>query len=94
MGKKIPSSGNSALTPNTTRNLVTVYFLALVHFIPSWLVWAKIECRVDVALPKQPITQFKPVQQRKQQALRAYFPNIYTVAGAEKRERMSDCRWH
>ena len=31
-----------------------------------------------VALPKQPIKQFKPVQQSRQQVLRANCPNIYT----------------
>ena len=30
-------------------------------------------------LQKRPLYQFKPVHQRRQQALRAYCPNIYTV---------------
>ena len=30
-------------------------------------------------MPKWPINQFKPVQQSRQQALRAYCPNIYSV---------------
>ena len=34
---------------------------------------------MHVALPKWPIDQFKPVQKSRQQELRAYFPNIYTV---------------
>ena len=34
---------------------------------------------VHFDLSKRPINQFKPVQQSKQQALRAYCPNIYTV---------------
>ena len=34
---------------------------------------------VDVALPEWPINKFKPVQQSKQQSLRAYCPIIYTV---------------
>ena len=47
--------------------------------IPSSLVVAKIECTVGVALPKWARNQFKPVQQSRQQALRGYRPNIYTV---------------
>ena len=47
--------------------------------IPSRLVWTGIECMVLVALPKRPINQFKPVQQSRQKALRAYCPDIYTV---------------
>lgn len=38
--------------------------LALVHLISSWLVYA--ECRINVALPKGPINQFKPVQKSRQ----------------------------
>jgi hypothetical protein len=47
--------------------------------IPSWLVWAEIECTVHVSLLKRPTKPFKPVQQSVQQVLRAYCPNIYTV---------------
>ena len=54
-------------------------YLGLVHSIPSQLVWAEIECLVNYPLPKQPLHWFKPVQQRKKQALRAYCPNVYTV---------------
>ena len=36
-------------------------------------------CIVHTALPKWPIHQFKPVQQSRQQTLRAYCPNEYTV---------------
>jgi hypothetical protein len=44
--------------------------LALVHSIPSWLVWAEIECAVHFALPKWPIYQFETVQRsRHEQAL-------------------------
>ena len=32
---------------------------------------------MHVALPKWPINQFKPIQQSRQKALRAYCPNIY-----------------
>ena len=53
----------------------------MVHSIPTWLDWAEIECAVYVPLPKWSINQFKPVQQSRQQALRAYCPNIYTVPG-------------
>ena len=41
---------------------------------------------VHVTLAKQPINQFKPVQQRRDQVLRAYCPNIYTVPEWEPRE--------
>ena len=34
---------------------------------------------MHASLAKWLINQFKPVQQRRQQALRAYCPNIYTV---------------
>ena len=53
------------------------YSSSLVHLIPSWLVWAEIECTMHLALLKRPINQFKPVLQSRQQALRAYCPNIY-----------------
>ena len=67
-------------------HLPTVYILplllgqwdqALVHSNPSRLDWVVIECTVHVVLPKQPMNQFKPVQQ---QVLRAYFPDIKTVS--------------
>ena len=48
--------------------------------IPSWLVWAEIECTVHVALPKWPMNQFIPVHQSRQQVLRAYCPNLCTVS--------------
>ena len=47
--------------------------------ISSWLVWAEIECTVHVSLPKQPINQFKPVQQSRYQVLRAYCPYTYIL---------------
>ena len=37
---------------------------------------------VHLALTKRRINQFKPVQQSRQQVLRAYCPNIYAVSGA------------
>ena len=37
---------------------------------------------MHVALPKPPINQFKPVQQSRQQTLRAYCPNIFNVSQA------------
>ena len=37
---------------------------------------------MHVVLPKWPKDQFKPVQQSRQQELRAYCPNIYTVERA------------
>ena len=38
--------------------------MALVHLIPYWLVWAEIECMVQVALTKLPMNQFKLVHQK------------------------------
>ena len=38
---------------------------------------------VHVALLKKPINQFKPVQQSRNQALKAYCPNMYTVVGLD-----------
>ena len=55
------------------------YYLPLVHSIPSWLVWAEIECAMYFALPKWPINQLKPVQLDRQQMLRAYCSNINSV---------------
>ena len=51
----------------------------MVHLILIfWLVLAKIKCKVHVALLKRYTNQFKPVQQSRQQALRAYCPiSIY-----------------
>ena len=39
----------------------------------------EIKFTVHFALPKRPINQFQPVWQSRQQVLRAYCPNIYTV---------------
>ena len=49
-----------------------------IQILPSWS-GAKIECTVHVVLPRLSINQFKPVMLSRQQAPRAYFPNIYTV---------------
>ena len=53
----------------------------MVHSTPSWLVFAEIKSTMNVTLPKWFTYQFKPVQQRRQQVLRAYCPdiNLYTV---------------
>ena len=40
---------------------------------------------MHVALPKRPINQFNLIQQSRQQALRAFYPNIYTVAMRKKK---------
>ena len=53
--------------------------LLYIHLIPSWLGREEIKSTVHVALQRQPINQFKPSQQSIKQALRAFFPNIYTV---------------
>ena len=44
-----------------------------------YLVWTEIEYTVHATLHKLPINQFKQVQHSRQQALRAYCPNIYTL---------------
>ena len=49
----------------------TYLLLHLDLSIPSWPVWVEIKCMHD-SLPKRPKYQFKPVQQSRQQALRAY----------------------
>ena len=47
--------------------------------IPSWLVWAEIECTVNVALPKQPIYQLKSNSANQQLTFRAYYYSIYYI---------------
>ena len=37
------------------------YSLALLHLIPSWLVWVEIEFTIHFALPKQSINQLSKV---------------------------------
>ena len=60
----------------------TLATLALVHLIPSLLVWEEIKCTVHMAVSKWPINQFEPFRKSEQQVLRAYCPNIYTVSSA------------
>ena len=60
--------------------LKCIIFIYLYN--PSFLaglVRPEIECTLHFALTKQPTNQLKPVQQSRQQALRAYCPNIHTV---------------
>ena len=45
---------------------------------------------MHVALPKQHVNQFIPVQQNRQQALRAYCPNIYTMPVDQVEEAFYD----
>ena len=52
------------------------YSLALIHSNSSWL---EIQCTVHVALPKRPIKWFQLVSQSRQQVVKAYCPNVYTV---------------
>ena len=52
--------------------------------IISWLVWTEMKCTVHVALSKRSTNQLKPVQQSRQQLLRAYYPNKYTVQAADE----------
>ena len=53
-----------------------------IRFLPGWS-GVEIKCTVYVALSKQPLNQFKLDQKSRQQALRAYCPNIYTVPGSD-----------
>ena len=46
------------------------------HTISCWLVWTEIVLWPNSPMP---INQFKPVQQSRQQTLRAYSPNIYLL---------------
>ena len=57
-----------------SKTLATIYLS-----IPSWLVWAEIECAMYFVLPKWPINQIKLVRLDRQQMLRAYCSNIHTV---------------
>ena len=50
-----------------------------LNFVSFDPILAEIKSSVNLALPKRLITQFKPEQQIRQQALRAYCSNIYTV---------------
>ena len=43
------------------------------------MLWAELECTAYVALPKCLTYQCKPVRLRRQQELRTYCPNAYTV---------------
>ena len=47
--------------------------------VPDSLIWAEIKCLENFALPRLPINWFQPVWQNRQQAQRAYCPNIHTV---------------
>ena len=49
------------------------------ELIPSLLVCSENKCTLHVALPKWPINLLQPDRQRRQQALRAYCPNIYIL---------------
>ena len=55
-------------------DLLNWFKLVMVRLIPSWLVWTEIKCKVHFAP-----NQFKPVQQSRQQELRAYCPNSYAL---------------
>ena len=75
--KHAPKQHNSISVKPTVYSLgqwASSYSLALVHLIPSWLVWEEIECTLHVALPQRPKNL---VQQSRQQALRVYCQNIY-----------------
>ena len=53
--------------------------LTQVHLIPFWLVQAEIECTVHIALSIRPNNQFKPDQQSRQQAPKAYCSLTYIL---------------
>ena len=60
-------------------NWKSPYSLTLVHLNSSWLVCLEIERTLHDALHKRPIEQFKPVEQSRQKAQRAYCPSVYAV---------------
>ena len=66
-------------------------FASLMQCYIRWL-GAEIKCRVQVALPKRHVNQFKRDQKSRQQALRAYFPNVYNVTSDEFPLQESDNR--
>ena len=57
---------------------VLAYSYVMVHSLPSWSV-IEIKCTFHVTLPKCPINKSELDQQSRQQPLRAYCPNVYTV---------------
>ena len=59
-----------------SKTFANIQLWYMVNSISSLLVWEEIGYTVHVALPKQPINHFKPVQQSRQQELRSYCPNI------------------
>ena len=63
----------------------------LVSLIPFQLIWTENECLMHVALTKRPINQFQPVWQSRQQSLRAYYPNVYTVIMDNMDSRFKRC---
>jgi hypothetical protein len=62
--------------------------MALAYVIPSWLVWAEIQCTGPYCSAQ---TTNKPVQQSKKENLRAYCSYIITVVmGPNSSEKMDD----
>ena len=57
---------------------LTLVVHLFIRFLHGWS-GAEIKCTVHIVLPKLPINQFKLDQQSRQQALRAYCPNICTT---------------
>ena len=55
-----------------------------IRFLPGWF-GAEIKYTQHVVLLKQPINQFNLVQQRRQQALRAYCPNTVACRVCERK---------
>ena len=47
----------------------------MLDLLPSWLIWAELECTVHAVLSKRSINQFS----KRQQTIRAYCPNIYIL---------------
>ena len=58
-------------------------------FFLAGLIWAEIKFTVHVILSKWPINKFKLDQQIRQQTLRTYCPNLYTVRGKLKLDELS-----
>ena len=69
--------------------LILSYSIALVPLIPSWLVWSEINCTVQVAFFIEPVQYFII----RQQTLKAYCPNIYTVSFNDLEGKKSHNFW-
>jgi hypothetical protein len=75
----------------TVKTLATLY-LWYICFFPGWSGLGRNRVMVHITLPKWPINQFKPDQQTRKQALRAYCPNIYILCADVTNICRSSCQ--